>query len=234
MLTEILNTNGLVTWNEEEISDRHYLINYFELKIKDILFNLNRAWSFHRIESSCLIPKEFLNKEYEISDVFSTGLDLILRPETTAASYEYAKYLLKHQINKPPFVVWQAGKSFRIEQDQVIKKMRLKEFYQQEFQCFFSKDTRNDYYGNVLMPIVIMFQKLFHDAFIMPSDRLPSYSLKTNDIMIGEMEICSISLRKDFDHIYSFNTKSGETMQAGLWVLEIAIGLDRCVYQLNK
>ena len=71
---------------------------------------------------------------------------LALRPETTPGSYAYAQHLLNtHSGYKPPLCVWQAGKSFRREQDQVTKNMRLKEFWQQEFQCIYSSDTLNDW-----------------------------------------------------------------------------------------
>jgi glycyl-tRNA synthetase (class II) len=45
-----------------------------------------------------------------------------------------------------PIVVWQHGKSFRNEQDKTASNMRLKEFYQLEFQIIFSNTTQNDYH----------------------------------------------------------------------------------------
>lgn len=49
---------------------------------------------------------------------------------------------------------------------------------------------------------------------------IPSYSIKTMDIQYEDMELASVSLRKD----YSENVR----------VLEIAIGLDRVVHQHMK
>ena len=63
-------------------------------------------------------------------------------------SYAYAKHLLNtHNDTKVrmPLVVWQHGKSFRREQDQPTKFMRLKEFHQLEFQCIYSLTTGADY-----------------------------------------------------------------------------------------
>jgi hypothetical protein len=67
-----------------------------------------------------------------------------------------------------------------------------------------------------------------------PSDSvLPSYSLSTMDIEVdtGErwMEICSISKRIDFPIKNRYQTKSRDFKETDILVLEIAIGLDRCV-----
>ena len=67
---------------------------------------------------------------------------------------------------------------------------------------------------------------------IVLSDRLPSYSKKTIDIEVfnGDkwMEIASISLRTDFGEITMKNK------QSNCLVLEIAIGLDRLIYNSDK
>jgi glycyl-tRNA synthetase len=68
---------------------------------------------------------------------------------------------------------------------------------------------------------------------LIASNRLPAYSLKTVDVEIKNsdkwMEVCSISLRTDFSEKARFQTKKG-VVEKELLVLEIAIGLDRCVY----
>ena len=142
-----------------------------------------------------------------------------------------------HSIYKPPFIVWQAGKSFRREQDQVSKNMRLKEFYQQEFQCIYTADTMNDYHTAVLEPIKEMLADACNlTARVIPSDRLPSYSEITMDVEVynGDkyMEVCSISRRTDFPTKAKFQTKKG-LVEKDLMVLEIAIGLDRVIYNRN-
>ena len=116
--------------------------------------------------------------------------------------------------------------------------MRLKEFYQQEFQCIYSADTLNDYQEKILEPLRVMFQKVIGlPARIVESDRLPSYSQRTMDIEIDNgdkwMEICSISKRTDFPQKVKFQGKSGVT-EKDMLVLEIAIGLDRCIYNYFK
>ena len=92
----------------------------------------------------------------------------------------------------------------------------------------------NDYQENVLESI----RKMLGNAIGLPtriveSDRLPSYSLRTMDVEVDNgdkwMEICSISKRIDFPQNAVFQAK-GKSIEKELFVLEIAIGLDRCVY----
>ena len=190
-----------------------------------------------------------------VAQIFELWLDcfdknpasLVLRPETTPSSYVYAQHLLNtHTGVKPPFVVWQTGKSFRREQDQVTKNMRLKEFYQQEFQCIYTADTMNDYHTVVLEPVRKMLGEMIGmETRIVESDRLPSYSEVTMDVEAHTesfvfnkesdrwMEICSISRRTDFPQKAKFQTKK-KIVEKDLLVLEIAIGLDRCVYNFEQ
>jgi glycyl-tRNA synthetase len=69
---------------------------------------------------------------------------------------------------------------------------------------------------------------------IVPSDRLPAYSETTMDVEVDNgdkwMEVCSISRRTDFPMRYRTQTRKGEVHEHEVRVLEIAIGLDRCVY----
>jgi len=229
-MEHVYNANGLPFWGEQEILTRNYLIESFAGQVKHILLSANKAWSFHRIESPCLIPQELINSEYTEEQVFVTSNSFVLKPETTPASYAYAEKLLGSQQILPPFVVWQASKSFRREQDQATKNMRLKEFYQQEFQCIFTEDTKNDYFSYCLEFLrEAILTHLCLDTRIVESDRLPSYSLKTMDIEVLSkdkwMEVVSISLRKDVPFKVRFKDQ-----EKSLLNLEIAIGLDRCVY----
>lgn len=114
------------------------------------------------------------------------------------------------------------GKSFRKEQDQVTKNMRLKEFYQQEFQCIYANSTANDYSLAVIPAVQRMISDMIGPCRVEESDRIPSYSEKTMDVVCekSNMEVCSISLRKDFLYQGGASAK----------VLEVAIGTDRCVY----
>ena len=217
-MQSLFDINGLMFWDETSIGARRRFESYFAKQIQNSLREMNKAFEFFHIDAPTLTPIELINAEYNGADIYIASLQLALRPETTAGSYRYAEFLLEHQ-HRPPFVVWQAGKSFRKEQDQVLKNVRLKEFYQQEFQCFYSIKTKNDYQANILEPLRNHFQRFFKaQVYIIESDRLPSYSLKTIDFMVNGMEICSCSVRTDFS-------------DSNILVLEIAIGLDRCVYQ---
>ena len=200
----------------------------------------NPQWKFFQIEAPCLIPLDLINKNYTSEDIWvqDSESNLALKPETTPSSYLYAEYLLESNRVLPPFVVWQTSKSFRREQDQVLKNMRLKEFYQTEFQCLYASDTLNDYQEKVLVPLAKMFKEILAlETRVVESDRLPDYSIRTMDIEVWNedkwMEICSISKRKDFTKKAVINYKN-KVIEKDLLVLEIAIGLDRCVYNYNE
>ena len=243
----LFNTNGLMFWTNEEIKLREHFIEHFANRVESILWRENQAWRLVRVEAPMLTPTSLLNPNYTQEDVFwqmNQGMSdgdytLSLRPETTPGSYIYAQHLLTtHSGHKPPLCVWQAGKSFRREQDQVIKNMRLKEFWQQEFQCIYAADTSNDYLTAILEPMrSVISMKLGYPlelSRIVESDRLPSYSQITMDIEINNgdkwMEVCSISRRTDYPDELVFSGKNGIRIEKDALVLEIAIGLDRCLY----
>ncbi len=249
-MQNIYPVNGLPFWNAAEIFERNYLAQVFAMSMNEFLTAENAAWHLHQIEAPCLTPIELINPNYTDRDVFIAGGDnrivkslntFVMRPETTPGSYAYIQHLLDSQKDKPPFVVWQMGKSWRKEQDQATKNMRLKEFYQQEFQCVYADDTKNDYMAAILPQLSKIFcLMLGRQTRIVESDRLPSYSLKTMDIEVelphkaGEnkirwMEVASISLRKDFKGVFTYTTGKGKGTK-NLLVLEVSIGLDRMVY----
>lgn len=127
---------------------------------------------------------------------------LVLRPETTPSTYAYMQHRLQSK-NLLPYCVWQINKSFRREQDQPSKHMRLKEFYQQEFQCAYRADSHDDYQYNLLPALKTVFEELtMCPTRIVVSDRLPKYSARTFDIEVWNsekwMEIASLSKRLDF------------------------------------
>jgi glycyl-tRNA synthetase len=243
----LFNANGLMFWTDEEIKLREHFIEHFADRIGYMLWRENQAWRLVRVEAPLLMPVPLLNPNYTSDDVWfqdsrepieNAAVHLVLRPETTAGSYTYAQRLLStHSGHKPPLCVWQAGKSFRREQDQVIKNMRLKEFWQQEFQCIYAADTMNDYMTAILEPLrSVISMKLGYPlelSRVVESDRLPSYSQITMDIEINNgdkwMEVCSVSRRTDYPEKLVFPGKKG-TIEKDALVLEIAIGLDRCLY----
>jgi glycyl-tRNA synthetase len=241
----LYNANGLVSWTAREIRLREMMIAHFAAEVTDFLKAANGAWDIRRIEAPVLVPRALISPAYGPEDIFVQqqlsphDVELVLRPETTPATYAYMQHLLAgHPPARPPFCVWQAGKSFRREQDQATKHMRLKEFWQMEFQCAFTADTANDYHAAALEPVRRMIGAMVPlPTRIVPSDRLPAYSQVTMDVEVDNgdkwMEIASISRRTDFPQTISFPTKGGAPRELEVLVLEIAIGLDRCVYCWN-
>lgn len=240
----LFDINGLMFWSQKEIALRERFKAQIAEGVAEFLHGQNPMFlqNFLQVEAPLLTPRSALNPNYTDEDIWaqetlevSGSHELALRPETTPGSYTYAVHLLNsHSAHKPPMVVWQAGKSFRRENEQPSKHMRLKEFYQQEFQCVYASDTLNDYQEASLEPM----RKLLGDIIGLPtriveSDRLPSYSKRTMDIEVDNgdkwMEVCSISLRTDFPEKFKFVHK-GVQKEKDLLVLEIAVGLDRVVY----
>ena len=223
-MLNLVNYNGLCSLDQQELIDQKYIKETTIYNIQQILLKENRGWLFSEIEGTCLVPTSLINAEYNESDFYKLDSELSLKPETTSLSYAHAVQML-HHTTRAPLCVYQASKSFRREQDQTLKHMRLKEFRQLEFQCIYSKTTKNDYQANTIQSIAEFVNKLLKlNTRIVLSDRLPSYSLKTIDIEVENgdkwMEICSISVRNDFDDAHL--------------VLEIAFGLDRLLYNFHK
>lgn len=188
-----------------------------------------------------MTPRQFVNSNYGPDDVFILGESydiagdpIVLRPETTMSSYTMAQELLNPH-NKPkirlPLAVWQAGKSFRVEKADGANpaKLRFNEFWQLEYQCLYSVDTKADYRGpaeEAVRKSICMLTG--QETRMVSSDRLPSYSKCTRDVEIDYKgrwtEMCSISDRTDYGSV------SGAE---GVACLEIAVGLDRLVEAWN-
>lgn len=223
-MKKIYTDNGLPFYEYWDIRDRQWLSRYLIDDLKTLLRLENRAWAFFQIEAPSLIPKELVSAEYGEDDLHVTQ-DYFLRPETTPASYAYAAHLLEHQQAQPPFCVWQLAKSYRRENDQVSANVRLKEFYQQEFQCLFTEGTMNDY-QTILPDLATAIEKITgRDTRIVESDRLPSYSEKTLDIEVRTshkwLEVCSSSTRNDSGLFWK---------DKPLKNVEFAFGIDRILY----
>jgi glycyl-tRNA synthetase len=225
----LYNKNGLIFWSEEEIRLREAMKQHFVAAVSQNLKTQNRGFEIIQVEAPLITPFSLCNKGYTNKDVFILNTDsiakLVLRPETTMGSYLALEHLLSTYNDrkvKLPVCVWQHGKSFRQEQDQPTKFMRLKEFYQLEFQIAFSATTLNDYSISLIPAVQKAISEMIGPCHTEPSDRLPDYSESTTDIICDKtsMEVCSISKRKDFPLAK---------------ILEVAIGTDRCVYNfLNK
>lgn len=223
-MRKIYTDNGLPFYEADDLRDRAYLSLLLADSVSSALSLENKAWQFRQIESPCLIPRSYVSDEYTDEDLHVTQ-DFVLRPETTPASYAYAQHSLEHQASAPPLCVWQLARSFRRENDQVTANVRLKEFYQQEFQCIFTADTKNDYQKilSSLADVVAEFTGL--ETRIVESDRLPHYSQKTLDIEVRTshkwLEVCSSSIRTDVP--FAWNGKE-------LRNVEFAFGVDRILY----
>lgn len=218
-MKNLFDKNGLLFWTEADIKLRSMFQDFLVTRVHNALLKQNSAFRMIQVEAPLLTPQEFINPNYTQEDVYKVD-DFVLRPETTAGSFVAAKELLSthNEIKtRPPVVVWQHGKSFRREQDQPTKFMRLKEFYQLEFQIIFGETTKNDYSVKLYPEVLEAISKLIGDCRIEPSDRLPSYSEETIDIVCEatDMEVCSMSKRTDFE---------------GYKVIEIAIGTDRLLF----
>lgn len=225
-MESLYHRNGLVFWSQEEIRIRHMLENHFVANLSAALKSENRAFEIIQCEAPLLTPYSLINQQYTNADVYrvlddpnaTVTQEHILRPETTMGSYAYAEWLLTtHKGVRLPICVWQHGKSFRKEQDQPLTKMRLKEFYQLEFQNLYSPSTKNDYSVPILTTVQNMIAQMIGPCRIEDSDRLPDYAEWTKDIVADatNMEVCSISKRKDFKDTCN---------------IEVAIGTDRCVH----
>lgn len=227
-MLNLYNKNGLLVRDETAIRDRQMFVDYIYQHLRTNMLSVNCWFSFQQCEASILTPSVLINEWYTEEDVYRIAEDMTLRPETTMWSFEYARHILNPH-NAPkfklPLVVWQHGKSFRKEQDQPTKFMRLKEFYQLEFQIIYSSTTVNDYH-TLIVDLVEKILGRFFNVESVASDRLPDYSEKTTDIQMidNKMEICSISQRKDF---YTLDERSNKIEHK---VVEVAIGTDRLLY----
>lgn len=224
MSLSLVEKAGLRWWTEEEIQYRNMAFARLNITIQKTLKDLNRAWEFHQCEAPMLVPVDMISPEYTSDEVFFTGNVYAMRPETTAGSYAYARYLKNSTRIKYPLCVYQMGKSYRVEKADgaSASKYRYNEFTQAEWQCIYSDTTMVDYRNYILEALITDISLLSGTpkVHIADSDRLPSYSESTKDIMVydqnqREVEIASVSIRNDFD--------------TGTKVLEIAIGMDRLV-----
>lgn len=213
---------GLRVWTQDEIELRESFQARAVSVVTRALIGVNPAWRIVRTEGPCLIPRSGINPAYSGEDVFVTNHEaalspLCLRPETTQSSY----WVAKHTGGKLPVCVWQAGKSFRREQNDGASaaKLRFNEFWQLEFQCIYAKSTKADYRVALIQAIAREIERFTcRPTRSTPSDRLPSYAESTIDIESEVKpgvwrEMASCSIRTDFG--------------PDALVCEIAIGLDR-------
>lgn len=237
--------NGFPFWNEKEIRDREMIRDYFDRTMRTTILDINPGVDIRMVEAPTLIRWADINPGYTEEDIWVIKEEelghrfdgMVLRPETTPGTYFVAKDLLNRRAIKPPFCLYQCGKSYRREQEHPSKYMRLREFYQMEWQWLYTEDTANDYHAAILEPVRKMIADMVgKDTRLTPSDRLPGYSQITTDVEVWLdrwMELASISRRFDFSEKARFQTKKGE-VEKGLLNVEVAIGLDRCLYAYTQ
>jgi len=218
-MNPLYGVNGLVFFEQSEIRLREYLRDVVAAAVTGCLESVNRAWKIRQIEAPILTPTNLISDGYGPNEIYFVGnTNFILRSETTPGTYTYAEALFKHHMDKPPLCLWQYGKSFRREQTAPLSRMKLKEFYQQEFQCFYATNSKCDYQEKIVPMLAAAVEHIISKKICtVESDRLPSYSTRTVDFEVNGLEICSISLRHDFKDV-------------NITVLEIAFGLDRVIY----
>lgn len=227
MSKAIWAVGGLRFWSGAELSYRDMATAMIADEVRRALIAINPAWRFERCEGPMLMPRSACAPGYDGDDLWLLqaqimGGEATMRPETTPATYAYARA----SQTKFPACFWQVGKSYRRETNDGASaaKLRFFEFTQLEFQCIYSEGTKADYRAPLELLMGAMLAWLCkagsEDVRIVPSDRLPGYSRVTNDVEILRRnsrwtEVCSISTRTDYGN--------------GFEVLEIAVGLDRVV-----
>ncbi len=229
--------NGLVYHTETDIKTREYLIEYITRELRDRMRQLNRAIDFIRVETPCLIPQKIaqphIDSSFPLWNVSDDDLQeqFYLRPESTHGTYAMFEELFpeeKHLKKVLPLCIWQAGLSFRIEQDKTFRNLRFKQFYQLEFQMAYAEDTKANYHAHAadeMETILCDLFPLYHEQkkvyqLVLQNDQvsgsrdedsLPFYSSRTTDLYVDQWEVVAISSRTDFRFP----------------ILEISCGLDR-------
>lgn len=215
-------SNATVRWTEAEIEARESLIREVPVILGAAWRRLNPRVRLERVETPVLTPAVALEGHIKTGfDLVGTSRETVfLRPETTAGTFEAFRQDWPQQNQWPkilPLCYWQAGKSFRDEKNpdtMRATKLRLREFWQMEFQLFCLPDTKADYLGQALEALVTRY-----GGNAVAATELPHYSRKTVDWHMGDLEVAGCSLRIDFP---------------GLEVTEIALGLDRLVALLTR
>lgn len=226
MSIALARKGGLRWWTQDELAMRQEIFQRLNRGIQQALLDVNRGWTFEQCEAPMLVPRSMVSEAYTDDDVFFTGEEFAMRPETTKGSFMYAAHLFNTSKIKPPLCVYQIGKSYRIEKADGASpsKYRYNEFTQAEWQCLYSYGTKADYISAVEKAVADVIADLNRLWIIrvVDSDRLPDYSRKTTDIEVSSWnadvqvftEVCSMSERTDFD---------------GLECFEVAVGIDRVI-----
>lgn len=238
--------NGFPYWTEHEIETRDRFIIANKIAMQSMFSTIFRnPVAMKRIEGPVIMPEAWLSPRYtgreeEVYDLESP-YGSILRPETTPVTFEYIRQLMRHpSLLQTPFCIWQAGLSFRRELNAPESDVRLKQFYQQEFQIVMERsrvgEIRIDH--RVVELLTHHFCNLLGTTtqWIKPTVT-PRYADDAIDIEAYDpctnryVEIVSITIRNDLDVLIpSMPDPPVPLEQLQAVVLEIAIGLDRLVH----
>lgn len=218
--------NGLIWYTESDIEAREYLIRVISARLRDAMRNLNRQIEFIRVETPCLVPVSAVaahrGAEFPIWKVWHKDYILALRPESTAGTFMMFNHLFPQKsvlTKRLPLCLWQAGLSFRVEQEKTFSNLRFKQFWQMEFQLAYAEGTKADYHTHAVESVMEILGFVFPhykgelsivDLVDFPEE-MPFYSERTTDIYLVDHEVVAVSSRTDFKYP----------------VVEISCGLDR-------
>ena len=150
--------------------------------------------------------------------VFWSEKDLILRKFfEDIITIELKECLLS--LN-PAFSIVKCDAPLFIPNEFVHKNYTSQDVYFQDVDDIaLSDSTKNDYYPHIVECINNIVSKYVNPSHIEESDRLPSYSEVTTDVVMdhNNMEVCSISKRTDFT-------------LPNVLVIEVALGTDRLIF----
>ena len=215
-------SNATIMWNEQEIEEREALVRVIPAIIKGVWTELNAAVKMIRVEMPCICSTEdfasHMGEGFPIM-LLHNPPHTMLRPETTASTIKALEimYPNHNQVTKQlPLCLWQVGKSFRNEENSGTMrstKLRLREFYQLEFQLFTQDGTKAPYLNSAMNALRTRFGGDFVKA------DCPHYSDLTIDWELDGIEVASCSVRNDWE--------PGN-------IFEVSIGLDRLVHHILK
>lgn len=228
--------NGLVYYDEADIEAREFLIRFISRELRDAMRQLNRGIDFVRVETPSLIPQQIaqphIDAKFPLWQVaWKQDTDALipeevtgfyLRPESTHCTYAMFRELYPESLRLKkvlPLCLWQAGLSFRVEQDKTFRNLRFKQFYQMEFQLAYAEGTKADYHSHAVRAIKDILWKLFpqwtpdhiYSVDLEHENEIPFYSEQTTDLYVLDREVVAISNRTDFEYP----------------ILEISCGMDR-------
>ncbi len=86
--------NALPFYSEEDIAQRERFTRAIARHVQRLLLAQNPAWTFHRIEAPCLVPRSLVNPNYTNEDLWAQASEdperqLVLKPETTPSTYAW-------------------------------------------------------------------------------------------------------------------------------------------------